>query len=455
MEQTLELGKVISAPVVEAPVQDNKPGVTFDGHNIRPEVHRRWIENTRPFSTFLKDDIFERYDYYPQNIPNQWRALYPCHVYPSCATSIATRLMVGRNDKSSPGPFTCIDFTRDGRRLTVASKRGKITLWQSYGFNFYEAFEQHHGKEITALTWSYSGDYLLSVDIDNKVNIWQSVFAIVDSFQCHTKKVHQISFSPTDRKFCTCSDDNLVNIWDLQTRTLESSMEEHGSEVHSCVWHPSRSLIASAEKNMAIIFSDPRDSQRLSRISIHKKPINRIDWNPNGLYLLSASADNTLKVVDIRTMSPLQTFSGHEREVTTCKWHPTQPDLFVSGGKFGELLWWALGVNEPIYRIMKAHIMPVNDLAFHPTNGVLVSAGMDGVFKFWSRSSIGTDCSKSSNEETNIIAQVFGSPDQVKKNDNIPGLTHYNPLHGKEDIEQEVVKHRRNIDMMDNFDDDY
>ena len=101
---------------------------------------------------------------------------------------------------------------------------------------------------------------------------------------------------------------------------------------------------------------------------------------------------------------------------------------------------------------MKAHIMPVNDLAFHPTDGVLVSAGMDGVIKFWSRSSIGTDCSKSSNEEANAIAATFGVSEQKKKLKNIPGLTRYNPLHGKEDVEEENVKQNRNI--MNDIDDD-
>jgi len=434
----MELGKVIVTQATEAPVQESKPQSILNGHKERPQIKRRWVENTRQFSALIKDDIFGRYDYYPQNIPDQWRALYPCHAYQGCATSISTRLMIGRADKNSRCSFTAIDWNGDGRRLTAASKNGKLTLWQAYGFNFFEAFEHHNGNEITALTWSNYGDYLLTVDSTNRMKIWQSVFSIIDSFDCHTKKVHQISFSPTDRKFVTCSDDNLVKIWDLQTHTFESTMDEHGNEVHSCVWHPSRSLIASAEKSGTIIFSDPRTAKYLSRNPAHKGCVNRLDWNPNGIYLLSASSDTTLKIIDIRMMREFQSFSGHEREVTTVKWHPTQPDLFVSGGKFGELLWWSVGVKNPLYRILKAHMMPVNDLAFHPTDGVLVSAGMDGVIKFWARSAIGTDCSKSSNlEET--LAQGLGGPQQKKKSKNIPGLTHYNPLYGKEDEEEEVV----------------
>ena len=48
------------------------------------------------------------------------------------------------------------------------------------------------------------------------------------------------SFSPTDRKFCTASDDGSVGIIDFYTQKVERKLKGHGSDVRCAAWHPSK-----------------------------------------------------------------------------------------------------------------------------------------------------------------------------------------------------------------------
>ena len=57
-----------------------------------------------------------------------------------------------------------------------------------------------------------------------------------------------ISFSPTDVKFASCSDDGTVRIWDFYTRTEEKILRGHGADVKQCDWHPSKGIVASGSK---------------------------------------------------------------------------------------------------------------------------------------------------------------------------------------------------------------
>jgi polyadenylation factor subunit 2 len=94
--------------------------------------------------------------------------------------------------------------------------------------------------------------------------------------------VRQLTFSPCDRKFASCSNDTTIKIWDLATRHEERSLTDHGCDVQTVDWHPSRSLIASAEKDGYVRLFDPRDAVSLTAMSSHKNVCTKVLWNQNG-----------------------------------------------------------------------------------------------------------------------------------------------------------------------------
>lgn len=396
-----------------------QPDQIYDGKRERKPIARRWIDHCMAFSQYCQNIPFGGLDIFPQNIPNQLRVLYPPFAYPNSGVDICTRIIRAATNKRK-SPVNAMAWQPDGKRLVAGHQAGIVTLWNGTGFQ-YEILMERHDCAIFELIWSNHGDYMLTVDERNILKVWQANYDVIEQWTIHEKKVRQLSFSPCDRKFVSCSDDTKIKIWDLATHKEEREIGDQGCDVRTVDWHPSRSLIASGGKDPYVTLIDPRDAKTLSKPTVHKGLIAKVQWNQNGNWLLSCGKDTTVRLVDIRMMRELMTFQGHEKDVHTVAWHPTQEDLFVSGGFTGEMHWWSVGCERPVYSLPTAHKNAVFQLRYHPLGHILASTGKEGVVKFWVRNRAGDD------EATKIEAPVQVTASGVPSVD-IPGLSPYNTL---------------------------
>jgi polyadenylation factor subunit 2 len=408
------------------------PDTVYDGRRQRKPISRRWIDHHMAFSCYMQDRPFQLYDQFPQNLPNQFRTLYPPFVYRQSAIGLTSKIIRSATNKKKASVLA-MAWQPNGRRLVAGYQNGLVTLWNGTGFQF-DIILQRHKEAITDLVWSNSGDYMLSVDDSMLVKVWQANYDVIDEWKMHERKVRQLSFSPSDRKFASCSDDTTVKIWDLATQREERNLTDHGCEVRTVDWHPSRALIASAGKDGNVRLFDPRDGLCMTSMASHKNVCTKVTWNQNGYHLLSSGRDWAIRLVDTRMMSEIMKFQGHEKEVFTIAWHPTQEDIFVSGGFIGEMHWWAVGVERPLYSLPTAHKNGVYQLRYHPLGHILASTGQEGMVKFWVRNKAGDDVVRSSNNKTESLAVV---PLQANSK-NIPGLPQFHSVFPGEAAELET-----------------
>ena len=103
-------------------------------------------------------------------------------------------------------------------------------------------------------------------------------------------------------KFVSCSDDNTAKVFDFATLKSELEFKEHRSDVKSCDWHPTKSLILTGSKDSFVKIWDPRcGGKGFNEIQAHNNAVKVVRWNPvNGNWFLTGSKDNKLKVFDIR-----------------------------------------------------------------------------------------------------------------------------------------------------------
>uniref|UniRef100_A0A3Q2QVK4 WD repeat domain 33 n=1 Tax=Fundulus heteroclitus TaxID=8078 RepID=A0A3Q2QVK4_FUNHE len=196
------------------------------------------------------------------------------------------------------------------------------------------------------------------------------------------------SFSPTDNKFATCSDDGTVRIWDFLRCHEERILRGHGADVKCVDWHPTKGLVVSGSKDsqQPIKFWDPKTGQSLATLHAHKNTVMEVKWNLNGNWLLTASRDHLCKLFDIRNLKEeLQVFRGHKKEATAVAWHPVHEGLFASGGSDGSLLFWHVGVEKEVGGMEMAHEGMIWSLAWHPLGHILCSGSNDHTSKFWTR----------------------------------------------------------------------
>lgn len=78
------------------------------------------------------------------------------------------------------------------------------------------------------------------------------------------------SFSPTDNKFVTCSDDGTLRVWDFYRCAEEKVLRGHGADVKCVHWHPQKGLIVSGSKDnqQPIKLWDPKSGQALATLYV-------------------------------------------------------------------------------------------------------------------------------------------------------------------------------------------
>ncbi|XP_046687865.1 LOW QUALITY PROTEIN: pre-mRNA 3' end processing protein WDR33-like [Homalodisca vitripennis] len=210
----------------------------------------------------------------------------------------------------------------------------------------------------------------------------------VKMFLAHKEAIRGISFSPSDSKFATCSDDGTIKIWDFQRCQEERTLRGHGADVKCVHWHPQKGLVISGSKDnqQPVKLWDPKTGQSLATLHAHKSTVMDVKWNNNGNWLVTASRDHLLKLFDVRNLSSeVQTFRGHKKESSSVAWHPYHEGLFCSGGSDGAILFWHVGADKEVGAIEQAHDSIVWTLAWHPLGHILCSGSNDHSSKFWTR----------------------------------------------------------------------
>ncbi|NP_001135849.1 WD repeat domain 33 isoform X1 [Nasonia vitripennis] len=401
----------------------------FDGKRLRKSVMRKTVDYNSAIIKSLENRVWQR-DYRDR------RALQPDVIYypdllppPSYIdnpmNAVTTRFVKTAANKMRC-PIFCMAWTHEGRRLITGASSGEFTLWNGLTFNF-ETILQAHDSPVRTMVWSHNESWMVTGDHTGYVKYWQSNMNNVKMFQAHKEAIRGLSFSPTDHKLATCSDDGTVRIWDFLRCHEDRILRGHGSDVKCVHWHPQKSLVISGSKDnqQPIKLWDPKTGQALATLHAHKSTVMDVKWNENGNWLVTASRDHLLKLFDLRNLSQeVQTFRGHKKEASSVAWHPNHEGLFCSGGSDGSILFWHVGTDKEVGAIEQAHESIVWSLAWHPLGHILCSSSNDHTSKFWTRNRPGDSMRDKYNLNTLPAVGAGGTDDQeiAEASTVIPGM---------------------------------
>ncbi|CAG9767546.1 unnamed protein product [Ceutorhynchus assimilis] len=362
----------------------------FDGKRLRKSVMRKTVDYNAAVIKELENRIWQR-DYRDRRVlqPDCMYTpdLMPPPSYQDNPINCVTTRFVKTATNKMRCPIFCMAWTPEGRRLVTGASSGEFTLWNGLTFNF-ETILQAHDSPVRTMVWSHNDSWMVTGDHAGYVKYWQSNMNNVKVFQAHKEALRGISFSPSDNKFVTCSDDGTLRIWDFLRYQEERMLRGHGADVKCVHWHPQKGLIVSGSKDnqQPIKLWDPKTGQSLATLHAHKSTVMDLKWNANGNWLITASRDHLLKLFDLRNLSQeVQTFRGHKKEASSVAWHPVHEGLFASGGSDGAIVFWHVGADKEVGSIEQAHDSIVWTLAWHPLGHILCSGSNDHTSKFWTR----------------------------------------------------------------------
>lgn len=103
---------------------------------------------------------------------------------------------------------------------------------------------------VSFVKFSPNGKYILTATLDNTLKLWDySRGRCLKTYTGHKNEKYCLfaSFSVTGRKWVVSgSEDNMVYIWNLQTKEIVQRLQGHTDVVISAACHPTKNIIASA-----------------------------------------------------------------------------------------------------------------------------------------------------------------------------------------------------------------
>jgi len=335
-------------------------------------------------------------------------------------------------------PTYCrIDLSRDGRFLSVASRHGRIRLWNLGARQLVASLGNESPASTGYACLSADGQFLAFLESDGsqppKVVVWDvnrqvrrtelvgtnfpvlMPFAFVpgsptvvvgrvtptdgarsvalwnfqtgqvaatyavsnDPFQRYGSL--EFPFTPDGSGFLCGEMDGRVRILDSKTLELRGEFPAHENAVSAIALSPDGKVLATAQAQGSthIKLWDFEARRPLDALVGHAACVTSLSFSPDGRLLASGSADHTLRIWDVATRRETRRLLGHRSEVTGVRFSPDGERLYSSDMDGLVCVWRPEGNRRqmgPEQRPLK-----LNNFSLSPDGQRLATVNQDGV----------------------------------------------------------------------------
>ncbi|XP_064600272.1 WD repeat-containing protein 91-like isoform X2 [Liolophura sinensis] len=286
---------------------------------------------------------------------------------------------VSQNRPDAPGESSSTNTEPSPSSLTETRDRGMgqdHTTECPFLLLSQEEYSEHHST-ISNCSFSITGQYIVSSDVDGVVKVWTwSPQPVTRATIMSKSSFLSLSWtSKTDRLLLLGNKSGNVKLFDVKDiKTIcDVSMDPAYPRVISLCCNPAGSQFvcsASADKSKSSSAGEV-SSGRVGRLSVWElksmkmngtlpigpspSSVNCTCYNHNGQLLLTGAEDGSIRLFDMRQLSCLAQWSAHEGEVLSVQFSSDETSCFSMGGD-GKFMQWS--INNQGRRLA--------DLAVHP-----------------------------------------------------------------------------------------
>ncbi|MFM7369091.1 MAG: WD40 repeat domain-containing protein, partial [Sphaerospermopsis kisseleviana] len=151
----------------------------------------------------------------------------------------------------------------------------------------------------------------------------------------HKNRIRTIAITPDGTKAVSGSDDNTLNVWDLETGTKIHTLIGHNKRVRAAAITPDGTKAVSASNDNILKVWDLDTGTEISTLTGHNHFVRVIAITPDGKKAVSSSDDNTLKLWDLEERKEISNFTG-DTSIISCA---VSPDglMVVAGEQSGRV----------------------------------------------------------------------------------------------------------------------
>lgn len=237
---------------------------------------------------------------------------------------------------------SAVAFSPDSRFVASASLDCTIRIWDLQKPGAAKSLLGHPGT-VRCLDWSPDGRLLISGDhLRNgtpTVIVWDIAQGrALQKWTDHRNRIHETLFMNDGRRCVTVSEDTTATVRDVQTGTIELTLQDT-QQLHSAVLLNRGRWLAAGTKYGIIRIWELTSGKLVKELRGHAVSVRSLAISPDGKVLASGSEDNTVRL-----------------------WDPLSGACLL---------------------VLRGHQAPVNGVAFSPNGEILASGAHDGTVKLW------------------------------------------------------------------------
>jgi WD40 repeat protein len=208
--------------------------------------------------------------------------------------------------------ISSVAFSADGLKIASGSCDRTVKIWCVQSQVLLKTLEGHKDT-IRSVTWSPDSTLVASGGDDKTVCLWDPVAGtqVMEPLRGHDKHVRCVKFSSSTAKvLVSCSEDNTILLWDLQSTsaTVRHKLRGHTAGVITVSLSPDDRFLVSGSRDRNVCVWDLTRGTQISKLEGHTDSILSVAWSCDGKYIVSGCLDRTVciwKVAEQVCSSPL------------------------------------------------------------------------------------------------------------------------------------------------------
>lgn len=282
-------------------------------------------------------------------------------------------------------------FPKTAHLLLSCSMDCRVKLWEVYNERRCIRTYYGHRQAVRDISFNNSGTQFLSAAYDRYIKLWDTESGKCISRFTSRKIPYCAKFNPDEDKqhlFVAGTSDKKIICWDVRSGEIVQEYDRHLGAVNTITFvdENRRFVTTSDDKSLRVWEWDiPVDMKYIADPTMHSMPA--VTPSPNQKWLACQSMDNKIVIFSALNrfkMNRKKTFSGHMVAGYACTLD-FSPDMsyIVSGDADGKCYVWDWKTTK-LYKKWKAHDNVCIGVLWHPHEpSKLVTAGWDGVIKYW------------------------------------------------------------------------
>ncbi len=276
--------------------------------------------------------------------------------------------------------ISSIAISKDGKAVVASSAAGEVAYWVDRQLTPLLAAT---GASVDRLCFDASDRYLAAGGQMGDVRVWDCQHQPPQLCRVLSYKstwIDAIAWHP-QQPYLAFAAGRFVQIWDIVSGELISTLDFDLSTVFDLAWHPAGTHLAVAGNLGARIWqSDDWDED--PKFMPANSTIKRLSWSPQGDFLAGATLDRCLLIGAISSIESTWAMTGFPARIEQLAWIDRSVPTIAAISAEALVVWTYDGrtwtANSP-----SLHQDFIADLSVHPTYPLVATASVAGEISIW------------------------------------------------------------------------